>query len=99
MLTLSKAEALARTWVDIVTDGTAAIMPEHTMSRSYGWVFFYQSKSYLASKQPLDMLVGNAPIIVDKVSGEIRVTGTAHPIEQYLTEYEATLPLAKRKTK
>jgi len=39
------------------------------------------------------------PIIVDRINGEIRVTGTAKPIEEYLAEYEATLPAARLQMK
>ncbi|MCM3869702.1 MAG: YrhB family protein [Pyrinomonadaceae bacterium] len=67
------------------------------MTRPYGWVFFYQRKQYLTEPKFEHMLVGNAPIIVDRIDGELRVTGTAKPTEEYLTEYEATLPVARLK--
>ena len=91
MLTFQKAETLAKTWVDVISEGEAAIMPEQTMDRPYGWVFFYQSKSYIARGDSLDALLGNAPIIVNKWTGEIKVTGTGRPVEEFLAEYEAAL--------
>jgi hypothetical protein len=94
-----QAEKLATAWVDILLDGRAAIMPEHTITRPYGWVFFYQSKEYIADQKFEHMLVGNAPIIVDRIDGEIRVTGTARPTEEYLAEYEASLPVGRLKMK
>ncbi len=33
------------------------------------------------------MIAGNAPIIVDKVSGEITETGTSYDVEYYIKEY------------
>jgi len=99
MPTYQQAEKLATAWVDILLDGIAAITPEITMTRPYGWVFFYQSKEFLRDSKFEDMLIGNAPIIVDRIDGEIRVTGTARPIEEYLTEYEATLPPARLEMK
>jgi len=86
MLTYGKAESLAKAWVDIVCDGMADLMLEHTITKPYGWVFFYQSKKYLADKRFSDKLVGNAPIIVDRVNGELVVTGTAKKIEDYLAD-------------
>jgi hypothetical protein len=90
-----QAEKLATAWVDIIFNGRAVIMPEHTITRPYGWVFFYQEKQYLAERKFEHMLVGNAPIIVDRIDGEIRVTGTARFTEEYLAEYEASLPAAR----
>jgi len=46
-----------------------------------------------------DLLIGNAPIVVDRIAGEIRVTGTARLIEKYLTEYETILTLARLEMK
>ena len=36
----------------------------------------------------VDTLVGNAPYIVNKYTGEVIETGTAYPIEEYIEEYE-----------
>ena len=43
------------------------------------------------SMSPLKALAGNAPYIVNRHTGEIRTTGTAQPIEQYIEEYEREL--------
>jgi hypothetical protein len=32
-------------------------------------------------------LGGNAPLIFDRRTGELHVTGTAHPIEHYIDEF------------
>jgi hypothetical protein len=87
-----KAAALATAWVDIKCEGRARIMREFTIAKPYGWIFFYQSKEYLDGGDELTMFVGNAPIIVDRNTSELRVTGTAMPLEHYLEEYEKTLP-------
>ncbi len=92
MLSFKKAKVLAETWIDLTTDGTCEI--SLIEDKPYGWVFYYNSKDY----DPNDIsthMVGNAPIIVDRIDCEIRVTGTAHPTEKYLREYEATLPEAR----
>ncbi len=36
-------------------------------------------------------LAGNAPLIVNRFTGEVVTTGTAHPTEYYLAQYEASL--------
>jgi Immunity protein 35 len=95
MLTLEKAERLAALWVELMTDGDCVIQYEQTIARPYGWIFLYQSKEYLNHGRFEDMSVGNALIIVDRVDGEIIVTGTAKPLEEYIKEYESTLPPAR----
>lgn len=59
-----------------------------TIEKPWGWVFFYQSKAFVNSGDFRDMLCGNAPLIVNRSSGEVVLTGTAHDIEHYIKEYE-----------
>ena len=87
-----KAVVLATAWVDILCEGGARIVRESTIAKPYGWRFFYQSKEFLDVGNPSAQLVGNAPIIVNRNTRELRLFGTAKPLEQYLTEYENTLP-------
>jgi len=87
MLIFAQAQSLARCWVEIVTNGSCELA-EDTVRRPWGWVFFYGGKNG-------EVVAGNAPIIVDRVNGEVRVAGTAQPLEYYLAEYEATLPPAR----
>jgi hypothetical protein len=53
----------------------------------FGWVFCYNSKEFVDSGDFKHQLAGNAPLIVDRVDGEIYVTGTAHRLEHYIDEY------------
>jgi hypothetical protein len=52
-----------------------------TLERDFGWVFFY------GPEDESILVAGNAPIIVDRNSGTIHVTGTAYPVEDYLESY------------
>jgi len=88
----NKAAALAAAWVDITCDGQARIVRESTIAKPYGWIFFYQSIEFLDNGVVSEQLAGNAPIIVNRNTSELRVTGTAKPLEYYLEEYEKTLP-------
>lgn len=92
MLTFSQALELAETWVRVRTEDRCVILKKKTMKRPYGWVFFYQSREYVASGDIMHMVAGNAPILVERVNAEIRVTGTAKPLEEYLKIYESTIP-------
>jgi hypothetical protein len=88
-----QAEALVKSWVELATDGKAELLLNETISKPYGWIFFYQSKQFLKTNKFSDMLLGNAPILVRR-DGELKVFGTAKSIEQYLEEYERNLPEA-----
>lgn len=65
-----------------------ALLEDKTLAKEFGWVFFYNTKKYLETKDFRDMLGGNAPIIIDKNTGKVTETGTANPIEDYIDEYE-----------
>lgn len=94
-----KAAALATAWVDLLYEGQARIVRESTITKPYGWIFFYQSKEFLDDGLPSAQLAGNAPIIVNRNTCELRVTATAKPLEHYLTEYEKTLsPISLQQT-
>ncbi|WKD48967.1 YrhB domain-containing protein [Microbulbifer spongiae] len=67
------------------------VLEDETIEKDWGWVFFYQSKDYLESGDFRDMLCGNAPYIVNRHTGALTETGTAHNIEHYINEYEAAL--------
>ncbi|WP_315729101.1 YrhB domain-containing protein [Bradyrhizobium sp. SZCCHNS2015] len=86
-----QATAIATAWVDIVCGGEARIVQPSTVTKPYGWIFFYESKDFLDNGIELARLAGNAPIIVNRNTNELRVTGTAMPLEHYLKQYEKTL--------
>ncbi|MBX3255764.1 MAG: hypothetical protein KF862_16640 [Chitinophagaceae bacterium] len=65
------------------------LLLNETVEFDLGWVFFYQSEAFLESGNILDALGGNSPLIVNKYNGSISATGTARPIEEYISEYRA----------
>jgi hypothetical protein len=67
------------------------ILESETIEAERYFVFFYQSKRFLETNDWSSMLAGNAPVIVDKLSGKRFTTGTAHPIGYYLNIYENSL--------
>jgi hypothetical protein len=60
---------------------------ERTIELELGWVFFYQTKAYIETGDVMKALIGNAPIIINKQTGAIHVTGTAHRINHYIIKY------------
>ena len=67
-----------------------AIIPEATIEKAWGWVFFYDSAAYLEGEDDDGWLCGNAPYIVERKTGMVHETGTADPIEYYIENFEAT---------
>ncbi|WP_338868493.1 YrhB domain-containing protein [Spirosoma sp. SC4-14] len=66
----------------------------NSQEESFGWVFFYNSKEFVETGNISHALGGNSPIIINKQTGELWVTGTANPIEFYIERYRAKIGLA-----
>ena len=67
-------------------DARFTIVDDNTLDAGWCWVFFWDSKRALETGELADAIAGNAPIAVDKESGDVHVTGTAHPVEYYLEQ-------------
>ena len=59
-----------------------------TLEKTYGWIFFYNSRQYIEEGNMSLALAGNTPLIVERRSGKLTVTGTARSIEYYSDLYE-----------
>jgi hypothetical protein len=80
--------------VDLPEDDVAVIIDAATIEKDWGWVFFYESRRFLETGNHSSRLAGNAPIIVNARTGAAAHTGTAYPVEHYITEYEREHGLA-----
>jgi hypothetical protein len=90
-MSLQDAQSLVESMIaetDLPDGDIAVVLEDDTLTRPWGWVFFYQSRRYLETGDFSSCLAGNAPIIVDARTGVATVTGTAHPVEHYIAEYE-----------
>jgi len=63
------------------------ILLDQTIERSFGWVFFYDSKRHHETGNVRDAIAGNAPIVVTR-DGKVHETGTALPLDAYLAKFE-----------
>jgi len=92
-MNFGKARRIAECWVSTMTDDQAILDREATLALPYGWVFFYNSAEYIGDRSNFEhSLVGNAPILIDRVNGELRVLGPRY--ESRLREIESELPQA-----
>src|SRR5262245_34957990 len=90
------AEATIASMSYDVAGDRLVLVEEATIEKSYGWVFFYDSRKYLEAGDTSVQLAGNAPLLVHRHDGSIDLLGTARPIEEYLAAYEKTVPIDKR---
>lgn len=95
MRTLSEARRLADLWVEITCGGKAAVAD--VVAKPYGWVFSYQSHEFIRTGEEEYFLVGTAPFVIDRINFEVTVLGTAKPLEDYLREFEKSVPAAVMK--
>jgi len=70
-----------------VDDGGYMITKVELLSPNIGWVFFYNSKKFSETRNPLDGYGGNSPIIYDRLKEQIQFTGTARPLDYYVNKY------------
>ncbi|MCY1556249.1 Immunity protein 35 [compost metagenome] len=64
------------------------ILDAETIERSFGWIFFYDSKKFIETGELTYALAGNAPIIFDNRDGTIHVTGTSTGIDFYIAKHQ-----------
>lgn len=91
MLSKDEARSVAERYIaelESVIGTELVLIDEATIERTFGWVFFYNSRSYVDTGNFSECLVGNAPVIITRENGEIHTTGTALPIESYLDNFE-----------
>jgi len=93
MLSLADARKIAEAYLKSIEPEVGlelVLLDEATMEQSFGWLFFYNSRSFVETGNFSDCLAGNAPLIVSRADGAIHVTGTAFPIEHYISNFLAT---------
>ncbi|TVZ40861.1 immunity protein 35 of polymorphic toxin system [Alteromonadaceae bacterium 2753L.S.0a.02] len=91
MITKEKAKEIVERHINSMTqpeEDRYIVVDESTISKDWGWVFFYTSEKWHTTRELRYAVVGNAPLIVEKDSGNLFVTGTAMPIENYIQRYE-----------
>lgn len=64
------------------------LLDNKTIERSFGWVFFYDSKQHIETGEIRHMLAGNAPLVVTRHDGKLHETGTTFPLSHYLNKFE-----------
>jgi hypothetical protein len=68
------------------------VLEDKAVERPVGWVFFFQSKRFLASGDFADRIAGNGPILVDKRDSSVHQFNTAVHWTKHADDYEAAHP-------
>ena len=92
MIDTDEARRIAQEWVSAnveLDDDEAVVDDRWTRRESFGWIFFYNSRRFIEGGNFIDQLLGNAPIIVKEDTGDVLVTGTAEPVENYIAQLQA----------
>ena len=95
MLTRSEARALVEKRIaaiasDLQPGDVLVVADESTIERPWGLVFFYTSKLLRETQEFQYALAGNAPILIDRDTGQVHELGTALSVESYVAAYERT---------
>src|SRR6267154_429592 len=65
-----------------------AIIEDDTIERPFGWVFRYDTKKYLETKDPKYIRPGNGPLVVERVGGTTAFLPTSLPPRKAIEEFE-----------
>jgi hypothetical protein len=89
----ARARALAEIEKGFTQGDEPVIGDDYTQEKSYGWVFFYQSKRYIETGDPSTMLAGNGPVVVLRDDGSVHLLGSALPPDETLRQFEVAMGL------
>ncbi len=93
MITEPEAREKAQNEIDSFAqpaDDRYIILDKSTISKEWGWVYFYTSEKWHTTNDLSYAVAGNAPFIIEKATGNLIVTGTAEPVENYIKRYESS---------
>jgi len=68
--------------------GGLVLVEEMTLTKPYGWIFFYNSRRYMDTRDILDAIAGNGPVVVLADTGEVVTLGTALRPEEEIALFE-----------
>lgn len=92
-MTFEEAQKLVKAKLDKMESagGLSSLKISSYKTEEFGWIFFYNTEAFLVEGDLSAQLAGNSPLIVDKNTGILHVTGTAEPIESYVNKYKKSM--------
>jgi len=97
MISRSEAVAIAQAHIDRPRHAaTLQFVVTQVQERDYSWVVYYDSRKHVETRNPLDSIAGNGPVVVAKDTGKVAVAGTAAPLVDRILEAEKSLGIGQR---
>ena len=88
-ITRQQATEIARGAISGLKEGTEFVLFEdETVEKDWGWVFSFGTKAYLQSGNPMDIVPGTGPLVVEKEDGDYSFLSTSLPPDLAVAEYE-----------
>lgn len=92
MLTDNEMEDIAKAFVAKMAQEPPKedliLSPKPAIKKSYGNVYYYNTRKFIEERDINYALLGNGPFLVEKKNGKVFEFGTGKPLEYYLKEYE-----------
>jgi Immunity protein 35 len=93
MLSKEAAKKIATDFINMESSGNEGknewvIIDEYTLEKPYGWIFSYNSHRFLETGDYSYSVVGNGPVIVNRVTGEVEEIAGGPFYKRNLEEYE-----------
>lgn len=63
------------------------ILESYTEEHYFGWLFYWNSQQFAESGDPMHMLVGSGPLIIDREDGSLHETGSGRPTSWHVEEF------------
>lgn len=86
MITREEAYQKAKHHIEARAPVEIVIPEDEIEDHGWCWVFYYNSRAAIETGDWRKGLIGNAPRVVVKETGDMYVTGTAYPVEYFLEE-------------
>lgn len=90
-MTEADARKIVRAFIDTLerySQGGLEIVDSATIEKPYGWIYFYNSRRFLETRDMIHGIAGNGPLVVLAASGEVVTLGTARRSEDAIREFE-----------
>ena len=69
-------------------EGGLTLVEGMTLTKPYGWVFFYNSRRCLETRDILQSVAGNGPVVILAEAGEVVILGSARRPEDEIAAFE-----------
>ncbi len=94
-ITYEQARAIAEQQLKSWSHGDIEliILESEIIEKWYGWIFCYNSKKYLETGDIMDSVVGNCPLFISKLNGEIDTYFTSYSLESMMEIHEEEFKL------